>query len=138
MPALTDYDKKCLAFINKQADMVGYSFVRNTKDILQLQEAMGKNKKLALIIKIETPEAVKNLPDLLFCGMREENIGVMICLLYTSPSPRDRTRSRMPSSAWKKKETKKIFLKKKDEDKTVQARKYIWKTRLSDICMNRQ
>ena len=26
-------------------------------------------------------------------------IGVCICLLYTSPSPRDRTRSRMPSSA---------------------------------------
>ena len=26
-----------------------------------------------------------------------------ICLLYTSPSPRDRTRFRMPSSAWKKK-----------------------------------
>ena len=25
--------------------------------------------------------------------------GLMICLLYTSPSPRDRTRSRMPSSA---------------------------------------
>ena len=28
---------------------------------------------------------------------RGKNIG--ICLLYTSPSPRDRTRSRMPSSA---------------------------------------
>ena len=28
----------------------------------------------------------------------EENI-VIACLLYTSPSPRDRTRSRMPSSA---------------------------------------
>ena len=25
--------------------------------------------------------------------------GVLTCLLYTSPSPRDRTRSRMPSSA---------------------------------------
>ena len=25
--------------------------------------------------------------------------GLDICLLYTSPSPRDRTRSRMPSSA---------------------------------------
>ena len=25
--------------------------------------------------------------------------GVKVCLLYTSPSPRDRTRSRMPSSA---------------------------------------
>ena len=27
------------------------------------------------------------------------NIFVKSCLLYTSPSPRDRTRSRMPSSA---------------------------------------
>ena len=27
------------------------------------------------------------------------NFGVGSCLLYTSPSPRDRTRSRMPSSA---------------------------------------
>ena len=27
------------------------------------------------------------------------NLEVMPCLLYTSPSPRDRTRSRMPSSA---------------------------------------
>ena len=34
----------------------------------------------------------------------EENVGketalIVPCLLYTSPSPRDRTRSRMPSSA---------------------------------------
>ena len=28
-----------------------------------------------------------------------EKIETYICLLYTSPSPRDRTRSRMPSSA---------------------------------------
>ena len=28
-----------------------------------------------------------------------ENTGTNTCLLYTSPSPRDRTRSRMPSSA---------------------------------------
>ena len=26
-------------------------------------------------------------------------VGYYVCLLYTSPSPRDRTRSRMPSSA---------------------------------------
>ena len=33
--------------------------------------------------------------------MRDENAVVLDigCLLYTSPSPRDRTRSRMPSSA---------------------------------------
>ena len=32
-------------------------------------------------------------PGPLFLGLRDS------CLLYTSPSPRDRTRSRMPSSA---------------------------------------
>ena len=32
----------------------------------------------------------------MICSARELNIS---CLLYTSPSPRDRTRSRMPSSA---------------------------------------
>ena len=38
----------------------------------------------------------------LFFGSIVENFGVAdssTCLLYTSPSPRDRTRSRMPSSA---------------------------------------
>ena len=29
----------------------------------------------------------------------ERFVNVTFCLLYTSPSPRDRTRSRMPSSA---------------------------------------
>ena len=31
-------------------------------------------------------------------SLKDQN-GLTICLLYTSPSPRDRTRSRMPSSA---------------------------------------
>ena len=31
--------------------------------------------------------------------IQEESGQLRICLLYTSPSPRDRTRSRMPSSA---------------------------------------
>ena len=34
-----------------------------------------------------------------FAAHREKFIKVITCLLYTSPSPRDRTRSRMPSSA---------------------------------------
>ena len=34
-----------------------------------------------------------------FTTQRKESDKVQICLLYTSPSPRDRTRSRMPSSA---------------------------------------
>ena len=32
-------------------------------------------------------------------GLFKINTDAMTCLLYTSPSPRDRTRSRMPSSA---------------------------------------
>ena len=32
-------------------------------------------------------------------GAASRGLKVIICLLYTSPSPRDRTRSRMPSSA---------------------------------------
>ena len=37
---------------------------------------------------------------LMTCLELPENLNVLLfCLLYTSPSPRDRTRSRMPSSA---------------------------------------
>ena len=34
-----------------------------------------------------------------FTQWNENGYDLIICLLYTSPSPRDRTRSRMPSSA---------------------------------------
>ena len=40
----------------------------------------------------DTSDLIGRLPDILSDGSRT-------CLLYTSPSPRDRTRSRMPSSA---------------------------------------
>ena len=33
------------------------------------------------------------------CGIKDVEWSNNLCLLYTSPSPRDRTRSRMPSSA---------------------------------------
>ena len=35
----------------------------------------------------------------MYCKWQAESPQAIICLLYTSPSPRDRTRSRMPSSA---------------------------------------
>ena len=50
---------------------------------------MGKKD----IMKIECPI---DFMDLDILGFIDHNI---TCLLYTSPSPRDRTRSRMPSSA---------------------------------------
>ena len=35
----------------------------------------------------------------LFISVTKDTVRIEPCLLYTSPSPRDRTRSRMPSSA---------------------------------------
>ena len=51
---------------------------------------------VANIVLADKLEGVDFMPILTILG----TIGlIMICLLYTSPSPRDRTRSRMPSSA---------------------------------------
>lgn len=77
---LTEFDRKCLPFVCDHADMVGYSFVRYPSDLAALQQAL-KNLCPApphVIIKIETPEAVKNLPALLLCGMQQKAFGVMI------------------------------------------------------------
>jgi pyruvate kinase len=77
---LTGFDRACLPFVSEHADMVGYSFVRLASDIqeLQLDLKTFSGHPPHLIIKIETPEAVKNLPELLFSGMREKAFGVMI------------------------------------------------------------
>lgn len=61
--------------------MVGYSFVRYESDLASLQGALRKlspHTPPHIIIKIETPEAVKNLPALLLQGMKERAFGVMI------------------------------------------------------------
>ena len=60
---------------------------------------------LSETVKSSLRDAQEDLKNALACAARTEkpfiskNIADMICLLYTSPSPRDRTRSRMPSSA---------------------------------------
>ena len=48
-------------------------------------------------IQIAPPEAP--LTDYEFEAMALDRYRLMICLLYTSPSPRDKRQSRMPSSA---------------------------------------
>ena len=46
------------------------------------------------------PDPFTTPPDTIRLGRSEASVyGHWTCLLYTSPSPRDRTRSRMPSSA---------------------------------------
>ena len=59
-------------------------------------------------ISLDRPVVSGYAADLLSCAMAAAKAGTLwitlqahpnVCLLYTSPSPRDRTRSRMPSSA---------------------------------------
>lgn len=82
LDSLTDEDRAVLPFALQHADLIGYSFVRTTGDLQILQEALLKlktNRPLpSIILKIETPEAVKNLPGLLLQGMTQAGIGVMI------------------------------------------------------------
>ena len=50
-------------------------------------------------LTVATPFAGKLVAKALFPALRRAAARSHACLLYTSPSPRDRTRSRMPSSA---------------------------------------
>ncbi|MBK8553666.1 MAG: pyruvate kinase [Ignavibacteria bacterium] len=79
IPALTSYDVSVLPFICNYSDMIGLSFVRDTADIELLQKQIKLNDSTAhLILKIETTEAVNNLPSLLIQGMKDKCFGVMI------------------------------------------------------------
>lgn len=67
IPSLTPKDLKDLDFILKQeVEWVGLSFVREAKDIIELKEIIKKrNSKTRVIAKIEKPEALKNLDEII-------------------------------------------------------------------------
>ena len=65
------------------------------KDMASLAHDLGLEVHAGHGLTFETVTPIAELPELV-----ELNIGhFLICLLYTSPSPRDATLSRMPSSA---------------------------------------
>ena len=76
----------------------------NPKDTVSIKFATPKDARntVAKVKKVNKPYARK-IQILTVAEQRAKVMGktevVSICLLYTSPSPRDRTRSRMPSSA---------------------------------------
>ena len=81
LSSLTKEDLEALKFVVKNADIVGYSFVRTEADVLELQSRlaeMGANEKLGIILKIETREGFDQLPRLLLAAMRSRAVGVMI------------------------------------------------------------
>ena len=70
--------------INKMGESV-------SKILNQVKEAVQATASAANEISSSTEEMA--------AGAQEQSAQATDCLLYTSPSPRDRTRSRMPSSA---------------------------------------
>ncbi|HRD58310.1 MAG TPA: pyruvate kinase [Ferruginibacter sp.] len=75
MPSLTEKDIADLEFIIEQKlDWVALSFVRSAEDITNLKSRIkAKNSKIKTIAKIEMPEALKNLRDIIV-----ESDGVMV------------------------------------------------------------
>ena len=57
------------------------------------------NSDFVYINEVGPRDGLQNQKTILSANDRLKLIKYLICLLYTSPSPRDRTRSRMPSSA---------------------------------------
>ena len=66
-----------------------------TLDIAGVKIGMSADEAIAALIDTYGV----NVADIKVTMVDDPDVGNKICLLYTSPSPRDRTRSRMPSSA---------------------------------------
>ena len=80
-------------FTGRMADVIRRPLIteKATRALEQNQYTFEVDHRAA---KPDIKAAVEQLFDVKVTG-----ISTMNCLLYTSPSPRDRTRSRMPSSA---------------------------------------
>lgn len=68
LPALTKKDKEDALFaIKNEFDWIALSFVRSPKDVLLLQNLITKNSeyKIPIIAKIEKPEAIANIDEIL-------------------------------------------------------------------------
>ena len=75
MPSLTEKDLADIDFIAEQKlDWIALSFVRRAEDIKALKKILkAKKSKIKVIAKIEMPEALKNLRDIII-----ESDGVMV------------------------------------------------------------
>ena len=75
LPALTEKDLADLDFIiDQKLDWVALSFVRNVKDLIILRNKLEEKKsKTKIIAKIEKPEAIENIRDIIV-----ESDGIMV------------------------------------------------------------
>ena len=82
-------EEKMLTFEEKLDKLL--ETAKKKKNVLEEQEILDVFAKEEL-----TPEKLDQIYD--FLDNKKVDV-LKICLLYTSPSPRDRQKSRMPSSA---------------------------------------
>eukprot|EP00656_Telonema_subtile_P047703 TRINITY_DN5506_c0_g1_i1.p1 TRINITY_DN5506_c0_g1~~TRINITY_DN5506_c0_g1_i1.p1 ORF type:complete len:128 (+),score=16.61 TRINITY_DN5506_c0_g1_i1:19-402(+) len=69
--------------------------LQQRKELARARESTHREwEPVRISHRVESRRSVRLQP-----ALGAEFVGVRVCLLYTSPSPRDRTRSRMPSSA---------------------------------------
>jgi pyruvate kinase len=80
LPAMTKKDMADLAFVVRNADIVGLSFVKRPEDVAALQAELARlnASEMGIMLKIETRTAFEHLPAILLQAMRGSNVGVMI------------------------------------------------------------
>ena len=98
-----DFDQRIIDYI--VTEFKKEQGVDLTKDVLALQRLKEAAEKAKIELSSNTQTDV-NLPYITADASGPKHLNIKLtraklesCLLYTSPSPRDRTRSRMPSSA---------------------------------------
>ena len=86
--------------------MFFYITCANTKEAKKISSVLVKKKLIAcanIFNNIQSVFSWKNKvnfsKEVIIMGKTTKKRQTKICLLYTSPSPRDRQKSRMPSSA---------------------------------------
>jgi pyruvate kinase len=78
---LTPKDLADLEAVASYADIVGYSFVQSAADVARLQQELARvapGRSFALVAKIETGLAVRNLPEIIVRGAGAQPLAVMI------------------------------------------------------------
>jgi len=80
LPILNENDLSALDCAVEIADIIGLSFVQSAQDIDALSAALQARGKpdMGIVAKIETPTAIKNLPEIIIHGAGRHPFGVMI------------------------------------------------------------
>jgi len=82
IPALTEEDRGVLDFVAAHADIVSFSFVQTVEDVqallAELHVRCPSGALPAVMLKIETPLAVRNLPQMIVAAGGQVPVAVMI------------------------------------------------------------